>query len=744
MRDRQPIATDLVLLGAGHAHVEVLRRLAMHPAPGLRITLIAREPHTPYSGMLPGLIRGEYTFDQAHIDLAPLAAAVGARLIMAEATGIDLAARAVAISGRPEVPFDLLAIDVGGEPEKPPQGIGVKPIGRFLEQLAALEPQLAPGARLAVVGAGAGGTELALALRRRLGESVKIVLVCRDPEPLPEAPPPARAIARTALADAGVELVCGVAATSCGEGQLALSDGSFLETVDSLWVTGVRAPAFLAQSGLACDALGCVRVDTTLRSISHDCVFAAGDCAAVEGEPRPKSGVWAVRAGAPLTANLRRAASRRSLRRWHPQKHALAILGLGDGRALAWRGGWSASGRWVWHWKDWIDRRWVGMYARLRPMVDPDQPMRCGGCGAKVGAEVLTGALAGLSTAPRPDIPLGLAAPDDAAVTVPPPGFAVVQSVDHFRAFIDDPFAFGEIAAAHALSDIHAMGARPWTALAIAAVPYMPSAKMRADLGAMMNGAVRVLSDDGAVLIGGHSAEAEEPALGFAVTGLVEPDQALRKSGLLPGQALVLTKPVGTGIVLAGHGRGLTKARWLQAALASMRRTNAEAARILRAHGATACTDITGFGLAGHLLEMLEASGVSAAVDLRALPLLPGAAELAAQGVASTLAPENTRLLRLALEGETAEPLAALLVDPQTSGGLLAGVPATQADFCLAALTEAGMEAAIIGAVEPQAAAPLRLDARDPPRQSAPEAERKPLCASTESPPFPPTASAPR
>jgi selenide, water dikinase len=744
MRDRQPIATDLVLLGAGHAHVEVLRRFAMRPAPGLRITLIAREPHTPYSGMLPGLIRGEYTFDQAHIDLAPLAAAVGARLVMAEAVGIDPAARSVAIAGRPDVPFDLLSIDVGGEPEKPPQGIGVKPIGRFLEQLGELEPRLAPGDRLAVVGAGAGGTELALALRRRLGERARITLVCRDPEPLPEAPPRARAVARAALANAGVELVCGVAAVSCDEGRLVLSDGSFLEVTQSLWVTGVRAPAFLAQSGLACDELGCVRVDTSLRSLSHDFVFAAGDCAAIEGEKRPKSGVWAVRAGRPLTANLRRAASRRGLRRWHPQKHALAILGLGGGEALAWRGDWSVSGRWVWHWKDWIDRRWVGMYARLRPMADPDQPMRCGGCGAKVGAEVLAGALAGLATAPRPDIPLGLAAPDDAAMTVPPPGFAVVQSVDHFRAFIDDPFAFGEIAAAHALSDIHAMGARPWTALAIAAVPYMPSAKMRADLAAMMHGAVRVLTEDGAVLVGGHSAEAEEPALGFAVTGLVAPEHALRKSGLRPGQALVLTKPLGTGILLAGYGRGLTKARWLQAALASMRRTNAEAARILRAEGATACTDITGFGLAGHLLEMLEASGVSAALDLRALPLFAGAAELAAQGVASTLAPENARLLRLALGGETAEPLAALLVDPQTSGGLLAGVPATGADACLAALMAAGMEAAIIGAVEPQAAAPLRLDARDPPRQSAARAEREPLCASTESPPFPPTVSAPR
>ena len=143
MQSVAPITTDLVLLGAGHAHVEVLRRFAMRPEPGVRLTLIAREPHTPYSGMLPGLIRGEYGFDQAHIDLAPLASAAGARLILAEATGIELAARSVAVAGRPAVEFDLLSIDVGGVPAMPDGGgVPVKPIGQFLDRLAVLEASL--------------------------------------------------------------------------------------------------------------------------------------------------------------------------------------------------------------------------------------------------------------------------------------------------------------------------------------------------------------------------------------------------------------------------------------------------------------------------------------------------------------------------------------------------------------------------------------------------------------------------
>jgi selenide,water dikinase len=692
MLPRTPITTDLVLLGAGHAHVEVIRRFAMRPEPGVRLTLIGREPETPYTGMLPGLIRGDYTFEQAHIDLAPLAASAGARLILAEATAIDLAARTLAIHNRPDVPFDLLSIDIGGEPAMPAgAGLPVKPIGQFLARLAALEAELSPGARIAVVGGGPGGTELAIALAHRYRARARIILVCDTPEPLAGAPSYARSTVRTALVNANVEIACGVRAHDLADGRLALSDGSFLEVATALWATGVVGPPILAAAGLGCDVAGCVRVDVTLRSLSHDFVFAAGDCAAIEGNARPKAGVWAVRAGPPLAANLRRAARGKSLRGWRPQRDALTILGLGDGSALAWRSGLAVAGKPIWHWKDYIDRRWMRMYQEpMAAMGSADDPMRCGGCGAKVGAEVLTGALANIPRLPGPDVLIGLDAPDDAAVMLPPPGMAVVQSVDHFRAFLDDPFVFGQIAAAHALSDLHAMGARPWTALAVAAIPYTASsAKMRTELADMLAGATRVLAADGCSLVGGHSAEAAEPALGFAVTGLADPTRLLRKSGLRPGDVLILTKPLGTGIILAAHMRGLARAAWLQAVIASMCQSNANGSRILRAHGAVACTDVTGFGLAGHLMEMLRASDVAATLWPDQIPAFPGVSELVAHGVESSLAPENRRVL----EGYP------LLADPQTSGGLLAGIAPDRAEACLEALRAAAVQAAMIGQI---------------------------------------------
>src|SRR5215470_18233176 len=211
MQPREPIKTDIVLLGAGHAHVEVLRRFAMRPQSGVRLTLIGREPETLYTGMLPGLIRGDYTFEQAHIDLAPLAAAANARLILAEATALDLASQRIEVSGRPDIAFDLLSIDIGGEPAMPPGGgHPVKPIGQFLGRLAALEAELPQGARVAIVGGGPGGTELALAMAHRYRGRLRLVLVCDGREPLAAAPSYARTVVRSALVEAGVELVCGV------------------------------------------------------------------------------------------------------------------------------------------------------------------------------------------------------------------------------------------------------------------------------------------------------------------------------------------------------------------------------------------------------------------------------------------------------------------------------------------------------------------------------------------------------
>ncbi len=712
MRPGAPIATDLVLLGGGHAHVEVLRRLGQRPVPGLRVTLVAREPLTPYSGLLPAVIRGEIFPAQAHIDLARLAARSRARLIMAEAEGLDLASRRVLFAERAPLPFDLLSIDVGAAPSAPEGAIAVKPIGRFLARLGEIESGLSRGGRIAVVGGGAGGVELALALARRFAGRFALVLVSDRPEILFDAPPGARRIARVALARAGVSLAIGVPATGFSCGAVCLGNGETVAADAAIWATAVVGPPFLGDAGLACDEAGFVKVAPTLESLSHAHVFAAGDCAAMEGFPRPRAGVFAVRAGPVLAENLRAAAAGRKLRSWRPQREALAILGLGEGRALAWRGAhFCLSGRWVARWKERIDARWMAMYAPgAMGAMAAEEPMRCTGCGGKVGADALVEALVPLVEPARPDILAGLAAAEDAAVSAPPPGLVLVQSVDYLRAFLDDPFLFGEITAVHALSDLYAMGAEPWTALAIAGVPYMRGEKMAEELAALMAGAARALADAGCTLTGGHSAEAAELALGFSVTGLAEPGALFSKSALRAGDRLVLTKPLGIGILLAALPRGRLGAADLGAAIAVMRQSNAIAAGLFRRHGIRAATDVTGFGLAGHLIEMLRASNVAARLDLAAIPALSGALQLAESGIESSLAPANRAVLETALGGPPlAHRAVALLVDPETSGGLLAGVGAEASGDLLSDLAAAGLGAAAIGEVFPASEGAPRL-----------------------------------
>jgi selenide,water dikinase len=334
--------------------------------------------------------------------------------------------------------------------------------------------------------------------------------------------------------------------------------------------------------------------------------------------------------------------------------------------------------------------------------------MRCGGCGAKVGATVLSRALGAIAPAARADVVVGLDAPDDAAVVDTGGEKLSLQTVDYFRAIVDDPYLLGKIAANHSLGDVYAMGGEPQSALAIATVPYGLEAKVEADLSAMMAGANEVLREAGCALVGGHTSEGAELALGFAVNGLIARAAALRKGGLEPGDALILTKPIGTGTLLAADMRGKAKARWVMAAIAHMISSNGRAAAILREHGAHAATDVTGFGLVGHLVEMVRASNVDVTLALDSVPILRGARETVALGIFSSLQPQNVRLRRAIrnLEAAGRHPLYPLMFDPQTAGGLLAGVPIANAKPCVAALRAAGYaDAGIIGVVTPRGAA---------------------------------------
>jgi len=322
---------------------------------------------------------------------------------------------------------------------------------------------------------------------------------------------------------------------------------------------------------------------------------------------------------------------------------------------------------------------------------------RFSGCGAKLGPAILDKALCGLSQPSYPGLLADFTGCEDAGLFRIDEARALVQTVDFFPPIVDDPFLFGRIAAANALSDIYAMGGRPLTALALVCFPVK-------DLGlevlrSMMEGGLEALVEAGCALLGGHSIEDPEPKLGYSVTGLVDPDGAWRNNSLEPGAALILTKPIGTGLVNMALRAGLASKASIEAAQASMARLNKAACETLSRFPVLACTDVTGFGLAGHAAEMAAGAACGLSLFLGKVPLLPGARDYAEMGLVPEGAWRN-REGRLAAMANAAEVPAVdldILFDPQTSGGLLCAVRSDAADDAMDALCASGIEAAIVG-----------------------------------------------
>ena len=713
MKADAPFVRDLLLVGAGHSSVQVLKSFGMKPEPGVRITVIAREPHTPYSGMLPGFLAGKYTYDEIHIDVLKLATFAQARFIGDEVTRVNLAEKTVSLKNRPDVRYDVLAINTGGSPGIHFQNhelvVSVKPIGRFIPAWEQIVEKYGrgKGCRLAIVGGGPGSVEVALAVREHHGDIFDVTLVTADEEPLSLHNRRIRKIAYCELKKQQIDVLSSFFVKNISEHELIAEDGRRLSANCVLWVGGVEAPAWIRESGFAVDGQGFLRVNKQLQSVSDACVFAAGDMVSLDGQQRPKSGVFAVREGPILAINTRYFLTDRALVDYDAQRQALAILRVPDDRAIATKGPFCVRSKSILSWKDWIDRQFMKRFSDLPPMegatvanvatslkVDQPELVRCGGCGSKLGADLLERVLRRLADSQSSEYLVGLG--DDAAV-VEWNSSRLITSVDGFRAMITDPFQFGRLSAHHALNDLYAMGSTPQHALALVTVPLMSDTLMEEDLYQTMAGALSVFEETKVKLVGGHSAEGTELSLGFAVTGTA--NQPISNSSLKPDQALILNKPLGTGLLLAGVMEGSTQARDYMEATSIMDQSNATAANIFVNHHASAMTDITGFGLLGHTLEMVRRSGVNVDISVEAIHLMGGVKNAVHLGVRSSLHDNNWLALQ-DFETNSSVSLSNIvpLVDPQTCGGLVAAVPIDSANDCIEQLKEEGyVQASQIG-----------------------------------------------
>lgn len=726
---------DIVLLGVGHTNAHVLRMWKMGPIPGARLTCVSNYPVATYSGMLPGVLAGLYPPERMEIDLVRLCAAAGARLIVGDVIGLNVQNRELLIADRPPLPFDVLSVGLGSVPnrsglvEADYSLLEVKPMQTFLQRLVERLQLLASGGRkppdthqssstpirITIVGGGAGGVELAFCLPKRIHQvlgdvPVSITLIDSGGSLLKGS---SAGLAKRVKRDfdaRGVKVLLGNRVAQVKQGIVTLANGDSVPGDLVLWVTSAAPPPLLKKFDLPKDDRGFLLTRSTLQVTSGDPIFAVGDTGTIEGEKLPKAGVYAVREGPVLWENLQLALHKAPLQSYQPQRSFLKLLNRGDGTACGEYRGFSFEGKWAWRLKDRIDGKFMDMYQDYTPAMSPNvneplpsdrQQMRCAGCGGKVGASILSRALARLNISQNEHVVLGLDAPDDVAIIQPTPGKVIAATVDFFQAPLDDPYLVGRIAALHAASDVLAKGGRPIAALAMATIPPGRESQQEQLLFELLAGGLRELQAMGATLAGGHTIEGPNVTIGYTILA-EQPAESVRAKGKLrAGDVLILTKPLGVGILLAAHMQARCKAEWYGPLVATMLQSNASAAALFDEFEISAATDITGFGLAGHLLEMLRSAKLAAELNLTAISLLEGTRELLEQRLESTLAPANRQI---EAEMEASEQLRtqlefATLFDPQTCGGLLLGIDESRAEAFLARMRAEHQVASIVGRV---------------------------------------------
>ncbi|MGB7345704.1 MAG: selenide, water dikinase SelD [Pirellulaceae bacterium] len=705
----------IVLLGIGHTNAHIVRMWGMNPIADTDLTCITDFPVATYSGMLPAVLAQQVPTEQMQIDLVRLCGSVGARLICGKVTGIDHDKREIQMDDRPPIPFDALSIGIGSVPTTDGVSITgeslikIKPMQTFLQRLAdaverAENHSNSETLNVVVVGSGVAGVEICLCLPNFLAKhsnrSVQLSIITRSEQILPDADS-MRAKTLAELTGRGVQITTGQSVVAVNERHVSLSGGTQVDADIVIWATGASAPDALERFDLPVDERGFLKTDRTLQSVSGMPCFAVGDTGTVVGERIPKAGVYAVRQGPVLWENLHRLLKNQELTQYHPQRSFLKLLNYGNGHAIGQWKGFSFSGRWVMSLKQRIDTKFMRMYQPGNSMsgqvvsdaTDKDE-MQCRGCGCKLGSQPLAEAMKMIRVADDSDaqgIPL-----EDAAVISQNDGTQLLASTDFFTTPFDDAYLSGRIAALHSASDIIASGGMPTHALANVVLSEGNEETQKRSLADFLSGAGREFRAMGANIVGGHTIVGPRMEAGFTVIGHTAGDM-LRKNKLRCGDVLCLTKPLGIGIILAGHMRGECRAEEYFGVIEAMLMPQHGYVPIAKSHPLAAMTDVTGFGLAGHLIEMLRESKVSAEMSLESIPLIDGTERLLQAGIQSTLAPDNRRFQRWIAVDESIKEQAKYkaLFDPQTCGGLLFGINPEHLEGLTVDLTNVGLPAPI-------------------------------------------------
>ncbi|KGG16626.1 NADH dehydrogenase-like protein [Prochlorococcus sp. MIT 0602] len=693
----------LVLAGGGHTHALILQRWIMNPhlRPKCLITLINRDSSTIYSGMFPGLVSGLYQFDEVAIDLRKLADRAGVSFILGEINSLDLYEKKLVLNNRPSIAFSLLSLDVGSETNLDKCNSEIRnnnlvmPIKPFLKAYEWIkqfddESLMRSYESFTVIGSGLAAFEISFALRNRW-PSRKLRLQA-FPKKLNKR-------LKKSLDLANIHLI---------NPKEVLSGPAII-------CTGSKAPHWLQRSGLKVNNFGRVQTSSAFVTSFGPNVLAAGDCAALCNNHPPPSGVWAVKAARPLAKNIEASLRGSLMMPWQPQKLALKLVGaqstLTAARAfLIWGPFLIGPHSCFWQLKKTIDISFIRKFQKTSIMKDQAyNKLACRGCAAKVAYQTLTAALKESELSELSDNPV-----DAALIDSSQEGLSWLQSVDGFPALISDPWLNARLTTLHSCSDLWARGASVSSAQAVITLPAADGSLQKEILTQCLLGIQSVLGPQGAKLIGGHTFESrsgldENIAMGIelslSMNGLLPKNRKLwGKCGLQPGDDILISRAIGSGVVFAAAMQGSLPSRYVDSALLELSQSqdclvDSLQEKTSNSSGIHACTDITGFGLLGHLGEMIQVTNkrnsaqnlplIKINLFASSIPSFQGAMSLLKSGYESSLSPANSHYLAL-LNPNNQLPacinlvpdasssdvgdlnvVKKLLIDPQTCGPLV-------------------------------------------------------------------------
>ena len=693
-----PITNDLVLIGGGHSHLSVLMKLSKRPINGNRITLITNEIDTPYSGMIPGYIEGIYSWRDSHIDLYRLCLKLNVRFIHAEVERVSAYEKEIYFKDRPKIKFDVLSINTGIQSNnREIKGaakycLPVKPISKlannFLNKITNFKS-------IAFIGGGAGSVELALAIKKRflnINQDIKITIITGKRGLLSTFPQKTKLTSLKTLEKFKIDIIEYKRVLEVKPKQIILSDKSMLKIDKAILSTNSMTPKWLAKSDILLTKDNYILVNKSFQT-NYKYVFASGDVIDFNNQNLKKAGVFAVRSGKPLAINIKQFILGKKLVEYKFNKNYLALIGTSKRSAIATKYNLTFNSRFFFYLKKYIDQNFIKKFSDFRirkkftldalktdvlnifvkhkeKITDENDIMQCKGCAAKVPLNALKQAL-----------PKDIVSTSEDAVSVP--GHPeLYQTVDMISSIITDPFLLGKIAANHSISDMVSVNSKITSAMMILQLPLSKTEINSRDLEQVLLGANEIFKTIDCPLIGGHTmiGKDKDPIIGFSILGQKQKKIKIMKNRrkIKTKDLLILTEKIGSGLIFAGINNYLIDSYFQTDVIKQMIKGNLNFGKISNHLNILSMTDITGFGLANHLLNLIKRDNSKTGLTIypNKIPLFEGVNECLNKDIKSSLFKSNYDIAQKdIIYKRDKSKLDNILYDPQTVGGIAFIIP---------------------------------------------------------------------